>query len=206
MGARLRSAALCALVCMIPVAMSGVAAMPSLGISGVPATEVVVGQRYEFAPQAVLPDSRPVRFEIENPPGWAAFDATTGRLAGTPGPADVGVNRGIRISVADGSTRASLLVFAIMVVPGSDPKPVSIAWAPPTENTDGSVLTDLAAYRIYAGPSRDRTKLMVHLRNPGLARYVTLPLAAGRHYFYLTAVNTAGAESPPSEIVEALVP
>ena len=53
-------------------------------IVGTPDTKAVVGQTYEFAPEAADPDEDVLTFAIENRPGWASFSPSTGRLSGRP--------------------------------------------------------------------------------------------------------------------------
>jgi hypothetical protein len=93
-------------------------------ITGTPATAAVAGSRYSFQPAAADVDHDALVFSIRNRPGWAAFDATTGLLAGTPASGDAGVYTGIVISVSDGSSSASLPAFEITAAPaptGSSP-------------------------------------------------------------------------------------
>ena len=53
-------------------------------ISGTPATSVIAGQAYSFAPTASDPDGQTLAFGIANKPSWASFNVSTGRLSGTP--------------------------------------------------------------------------------------------------------------------------
>ena len=53
-------------------------------IVGTPDTKAVVGQTYEFAPEATDPDEDVLTFVIDNRPGWASFSPSTGRLSGRP--------------------------------------------------------------------------------------------------------------------------
>ena len=80
-------------------------------ISGTPPTTVVQGATYEFVPSASDPDGDALTFGIDAKPSWGVFDTSTGRLSGTPGAADVGVARGIVISVSDGHSRTALPAF-----------------------------------------------------------------------------------------------
>jgi fibronectin type 3 domain-containing protein len=72
---------------------------------------------------------------------------------------------------------------------------VTLSWTPPTLNTDGSPLTDLAGYRIYYGTQPDHYRVIVQLDNPGLTTYVVDYLPADTYYFAMTAVNSKGIES-----------
>jgi nitrite reductase/ring-hydroxylating ferredoxin subunit len=84
-------------------------------ISGSPATTAVVGQSYRFEPSATDDDRQKLRYAIVNKPGWARFDRSRGRLAGTPPKGSAGTYAGIGISVTDGASTASLPPFTITV-------------------------------------------------------------------------------------------
>ena len=85
------------------------------GISGNPATTVQVGGQYSFTPVASDPDGDLLTFSISGQPSWASFDASTGRLSGTPTASDVGSYANIVISVSDGDLSTSLMAFTISV-------------------------------------------------------------------------------------------
>ena len=93
-------------------------------IGGEPRTAVTQGNAYSFTPTAVDADGDTLTFSIENSPAWAAFDAATGTLSGTPGEGDVGSTGGIVISVTDGTDSASLAAFGIEVT-SSNSAPVA---------------------------------------------------------------------------------
>lgn len=82
---------------------------------------------------------------------------------------------------------------------------VTINWTPPTENTNGSPLTNLAGYDIHYGTSSGSLSQKIAVSNPGIATYVVSNLSAGRYYFAVAAVNSAGTESPLSSQVSATV-
>ena len=82
---------------------------------------------------------------------------------------------------------------------------VTINWMPPTENTDGSSLTNLAGYNIHYGTKSGNYTQTVSVSNPGLATYVVDNLAPGKYYFAVAAVNSSGTESPLSSEVAATV-
>jgi hypothetical protein len=73
-----------------------------------------------------------------------------------------------------------------------------LSWDPPTTNSDGSELTDLAGFRISYGTSPGQYQTVVDV--PGsAANAFTLTLnAAGTYYFAMQAYNTAGAAGPYS--------
>lgn len=91
-----------------------------------------------------------------------------------------------------------------------DPPPASAAsvtvnWTPPTENTDGTALTDLSGYKIHYGTESKKYTTTVTVSNPGLATYVIASLPPGTYYFAVTAYNAAGTESPLSSEATATV-
>lgn len=76
------------------------------------------------------------------------------------------------------------------------PGSVTLQWQPPTENVDGTPLTNLAGYRIYVGTeSRTYTHREIELDNPGLTTYVIENLSPGTYYVAATALNSAGVQS-----------
>jgi hypothetical protein len=163
-------------------------------ISGTPTTSVLQGVAYSFQPTATDPDGNTLTFSIANRPAWASFDTATGRLTGTPSAANVGTTTGIVISVSDGAASVSLPAFNIAVqavATGS----ATLSWLPPTTNTDGSALTNLAGYKVYWGTSQGNYTNSVTVMNPGLATYVVGNLTPNTYYFTVTALNSAGVES-----------
>jgi hypothetical protein len=162
------------------------------------------GTAYAFTPTANDPDGDTLTFRIVNTPAWASFDAATGRLSGTPGPQHVGTTTGIVITVDDGEATASLAAFSVTVqavATGS----ATLSWIPPTTNTDGSPLTNLAGYRIYWGTTQGTYPNSATLSNPGLTSYVVGSLTPGTYYFVATAVNTIGIESTFSTVASKTI-
>ena len=109
-------------------------------IVGTPDTKAVVGQTYEFAPEATDPDEDVLTFAIENRPGWASFSPSTGRLSGRP-PASAAarVYGDIRISVSDSKAVAELPAYDLEVE--ADPSantPPTISGSPATTATVGN--------------------------------------------------------------------
>ena len=82
---------------------------------------------------------------------------------------------------------------------------VTINWMPPTENVDGSALTNLAGYHIHYGTASGKYTQTISVSNAGLATYVVSDLTPGRYYFAVAAVNSSGTESPLSPEVSATV-
>ena len=173
-------------------------------ISGTPLASVMQGNAYSFTPNASDPDGGALTFSVTNLPSWATFDATTGRVTGNPSAADVGTYANVTISVSDGSTNATLAAFSIQVV-GTATGSAMLSWNPPTQNTDGSPLTNLAGYKIHWGTAQGNYTNSVTLDNPGLSSYVVDQLTPATWYFSLTAVNSAGIESAFSNVASKTV-
>lgn len=163
-------------------------------ISGTPVTSVMQNVLFDMQPTASDDDGDALTFAIQGKPSWASFDTKTGRLWGTPTPADVGSYANIRISVSDGVASATLPAFTVQVVATATGS-VTLTWTPPTQNVDGSPLTNLAGYRIYWGTSPGNYANSIVIDNPGIASYVIEQLTPAKWYFATSAVNSAGVES-----------
>jgi len=163
-------------------------------ISGSPSANVLEGEPYEFIPTASDADGDTLVFTIARKPAWAIFDSSTGRLSGTPATEDVGNFTNVGISVSDGRDSAALVNFDI-TVNGIALGSATLSWNPPTENSDGSALSDLSGYRIYYGKNAASPGQSVVVNNPGLTRYVIENLSPAKWYFTMTSVNSSGVES-----------
>ena len=177
----------------------------TVSVSGTPATAVVAGQAYSFAPTVTV-SSGTATFSIQNAPSWASFNTSTGALTGTPPLADVGTYSSIAITASDGGTTASLQPFGITVsAPSALAGGVNVSWMPPTTATDGSTLTDLAGYNIYYGTNPSALTQKVQVANIGVTTSVITGLASGTWYFVVTSYTTQGTESVPSNLVSATI-
>jgi len=160
-------------------------------ISGTPTTSLTAGSSYSFTPTASDPDGNTLSFSITNKPSWASFSTTTGRLNGT---AQAGTYANIVISVSDGTVSRSLPAFTITVAQ-LNVGTAALSWSAPTQNTDGSTLTDLAGYKVYHGTSATALNEVITVQGAGNTAYTFSQLAAGTHYFAVTAYTFSGAES-----------
>jgi hypothetical protein len=163
-------------------------------ISNSPDTVIMTGDTYSFRPSASDADGDTLTFFVTNLPRWANFDSKTGTLSGRPVSGDEGIYTDIIISVSDGSMKASLPAFSVEVTQtalGS----MTLSWAPPTENEDGTVLDDLAGYRFYYGTVSGHYTRQVHVDNPGLSIFVIENLLPDTYYVVATAFDRSGAES-----------
>jgi hypothetical protein len=180
-------------------------AVATVTISGSPASSATVGSSYSFTPTASDSAGRALTFSVKNAPSWAGFNPTTGQLSGTPKLTDTGTTYNVVITAADGAVTASLPAFSIIVTnaPGSTTSgTATVSWAAPTQNTDGTPLTDLAGYKIYYGtsPTTLTAAQVVNLANPSASSYVISGLASGTWYFAVTSYSAAGDESALSTI------
>jgi hypothetical protein len=163
-------------------------------ISGSPATAVTVGDIYSFTPTASDSDGDSLTFSVANLPSWASFNSGTGKLSGQPTLAAVGTYGDISISVSDGTASASLRSFTISV-DQTGTVSTTLSWTAPTQNEDGTALSDLAGYRIYWGTTSGVYTNSVTIDNPGITTYVVENLSPGTYEFVATSFNTIGIES-----------
>lgn len=163
-------------------------------ISGTPDGTVLENTFYDFLPNARDRNGDSLTFSIANKPGWADFDPTTGALYGTPTSANVDYYDSISISVSDGQATDSLAAFAIEVTSVAQGS-VTLNWTPPTENTDGTQITDLAGYRIYYSTNPQNLDSVIELSNPGMTSYVVENLTPNVWHFAATSYNSGGMES-----------
>jgi hypothetical protein len=180
---------------------------PAPTISGTPATSDAAGSAYMFQPNASGPNGMTLSFSVANKPTWANFSIATGQLSGTPTTAQTGTYSNIVLSVSDGQSSAALPSFSITVTNNTAPSTGNavINWTPPTQNTDGSALTNLAGVRIYYGSSATNLNQMVQLTSSQTS-YTISNLASGTWYFGGVAYTTAGTQSSMSSVVSANVP
>jgi hypothetical protein len=104
-----------------------------------------------------------------------------------------------------GSATASQATTGLSNLPAASSGAVTINWQPPTENIDGTPLTNLSGYDIHYGTSSGDYTQSISVSNPGLATYVVDNLTPGTYYFSVAAVNAQGTESPLSSEVSATV-
>jgi hypothetical protein len=173
-------------------------------ISGTPLTSVAVGNAYSFVPTTSDPSGATLTFNVKNAPNWATFNSATGELSGTPTGADVSTYSNIGIGVSDGTTSVSLPAFQIAVTQIGNGS-ATLSWAAPTENTDGTPLTNLAGYHIYYGTSVSAMTHTLQIANPGIDTYVVSNLSPGTWYFSIRAYTSAKVESAASVMVSKTI-
>jgi len=163
-------------------------------ISGNPASAVKMGEAYSFTPSTSDPEGDTLTFSVQNMPLWARFESATGQLSGIPTLGDVGTYNGITISVSDGPNSASLAAYSISVTQVSLGS-ATLSWTLPTQNEDGSPLTDLAGFKIYYGTNSGSYSTPIRIDNPGITTYVVENLTPTTYYFVSAAFNSSDVES-----------
>jgi ABC-type oligopeptide transport system substrate-binding subunit len=91
-------------------------------------------------------------------------------------------------------------------LPSASTGNATLSWSAPSENTNGSALTDLGGFKISYGTEPTQLTNWIALTNPGLLTYVLTELPIGTtYYFTVSAVTTAGVESAPSHTVSTTI-
>lgn len=94
---------------------------------------------------------------------------------------------------------------------GTGPTPVcgseaTLTWTAPTENTDGTPLTDLSGFNIFYGNASRTYFTTIDVANPAATTYTITGLAPGTYYFAMTAKTSAGLESiQTNEVTKTLI-
>ncbi len=175
-------------------------------ISGSPSKTAQVGVAYSFKPTAVDANRDTLTFSIASKPSWATFNTATGQLSGTPTAAGTNSNVLIRRDRRQG--QGTLAAFSIVVSPAASTGTTgaaTVTQAPPTLYTDGSVMTNLAGYRIRYGKTATSLTNVATVNNAGVASYVVEGLSPGVWYFAVAAYTSQGAESEDSQVVTVTV-
>ncbi|EQD43866.1 putative Ig, partial [mine drainage metagenome] len=106
---------------------------------------VSVGQSFALTPQVSGGGGGKLTFTVQNAASWMSFNTSTGVLSGTPSAADAGTYANLVITVSDGKQTASTAPFTVTVLEAASATGTAdVSWTPPTTNSDGSTLTNLA--------------------------------------------------------------
>jgi hypothetical protein len=189
--------------------VSAAAAADKPVISGTPPSHVTAGSAYRFQPSAKDPDGKALSFTVEHKPAWATFSIATGLLEGTPSSKQTGSYDDIVISASNGRYSSTLPAFNVTVAAATPTAPApgtaKLSWRLPTDNTNGSKITDLAGVRIYYGTSKSDLSHSVEVTGLSETTYTVSGLTAGTWYFGAEAYTTAGTRSGMSSIVATAV-
>lgn len=82
--------------------------------------------------------------------------------------------------------------------------PVTVTWDAPTQNTDGTALTNLASYNVYLDTVNPPGKVIANVLAPASSFLIASP-PAGTDYIAVTALNSSGEASSLSNIVTLAV-
>jgi hypothetical protein len=178
----------------------------SITMEGIPSASATVGEPYSFQPK-VISSGTGVSFSATGLPSWLAINTSTGALAGTPSASDEGTTGHIVITASTAGASVTTTPFTIRVQPAAASTTVSVklSWAAPTENTDGSPVTDLAGYHIYYGTNPAELTLWASVAGAGSTTYVVDDLPSGTYYFSVVAYNSAGVDSGQSNLANETI-
>jgi hypothetical protein len=127
----------------------------------------------------------------------------------TPVPSATGNSVSTTVASAGSGTTTGVTGAAKSTTTNTANKPstgaATLDWTAPTENSDGTVLTNLSGYTVYYGTSPGNMTQSVKITNPGLTAYTMTNLPAGTWYFTITANSADGAESARSGVVSARI-
>jgi hypothetical protein len=136
----------------------------------------------------------------------AEVSPNTGMISRTPG-----VDSAASVAPVASNT-TSTAPTTVAATPPVTPPPVTpvngvatLDWQPPTENSDGSALTNLAGYTVYYGNSPDNLAKSVKVNNPGLTAYSVTGLTSGTWYFAVTSYSADGVESSRTATVSTKI-
>ena len=131
----------------------------------------------------------------------------TSAAASAPAPSSGGTST--VTSTSTGSSTGSTTSGAGGSPPPPPPPPptqsVTLSWAAPTLNTNGTILNDLAGYYINYGTSATALSQTVTVTGATSTTYTVANLVPGTYYFSVTAYSSAGTESAPSPTVSKTI-
>jgi hypothetical protein len=81
---------------------------------------------------------------------------------------------------------------------------ITLSWSAPTQNSDGTPLTDLAGYTLHYGTTSQDYTGTIQVTSPATTSYVvsdaTFP--AGTYYFAISSYNSLQVSSPLSSEIQ----
>lgn len=113
------------------------------------------------------------------------------------------------VATSDNSFLNANTVASVTIADNDEALPTlgsaTLSWTPPTEREDGSVLDNLAGYKVHYGTNQSSLGTVVVLDNPGLSSYVVDNLGQGTWYFAVTAYDADGRESNFSNVGSKMI-
>jgi len=82
-------------------------------------------------------------------------------------------------------------------------KSITLSWSPPTQNSDGTALTNLAGYTLHYGTTSQDYTGSIEITNPTATSYVVSDsnFPSGTYYFAISAYNAQQSSSSLSSEV-----
>lgn len=110
-------------------------------------------------------------------------------------------------SVAGPAASANPLTSAVGSTASSTNKSVTLSWSPPTHNSDGSSITNLAGYTLHYGTASQDYTGSIEITSPTQTSYVLSDngFPPGTYYFAISAYNAQQVSSPFSSEVSVTV-
>ena len=102
-----------------------------------------------------------------------------------------------QISQSPGTATAN----GIPLAPGT----ATLNWTPVTQNTDGTLATELAGYQVYYGPAPGALNSVIVAADPGQTSYVVTNLASGTWYFAVAAYTNDGTTGLLSNVASKTI-
>jgi hypothetical protein len=193
--------------------MACLSAGAQMTISGTPPSTATVGEQYNFAPVVYDANGKELQFDYVNRPAWSGAYRGSGAIIGTP--TQAGVYANIQIQAWDGEHFATTAPFTITVLaagagptapPTAAAGSATVSWEKPTQNTNGTPLTDLAGYIVRYGTDIAELSSSVMVTSPNTTTLEIGSLSPGNWHFAVTAINAMNVESELSTIVNQTIP
>ena len=83
---------------------------------------------------------------------------------------------------------------------GSAASSAALSWLAPTQNTDGTPLTDISGYHVYLGTDPNNLTATADLTDASATSYTVTNLSPGKWYFAISAYNAEGTDGDLSNI------
>ena len=192
------------------LSMMYVSALAQMTISGTPPATATVGEEYYFVPVVENADWKELQFNYVDRPPWSNGYRGSGAIIGTP--TAPGVYPNIQIQAWDGEHFAVTAPFTITVLAAGTTAPspstaaATLSWSKPTQNADGTPLTNLAGYVVRYGTNVEALTEQIPVSSPNTTQLEIDNLSRGHWYFEVAAVNTADTESEFSSAVGDEIP
>jgi Fibronectin type III domain len=84
--------------------------------------------------------------------------------------------------------------------PAATTDSATLSWAAPTENTNGTSVTNLAGYHIYYGTDASDLSQSVEVAGAQTTSFTITGLSPGTYYFAVNAYNNLGMDSDMSNV------